>query len=55
TSRVFVEATTSSMDCDSCEKDLWLLLPGQDNAGDALMIDVDSNATPTCTYVPRSI
>ncbi|GKE05920.1 hypothetical protein Tco_1397938 [Tanacetum coccineum] len=24
----------------------------QDNAGDALMIDVDSNATPTCTYAP---
>nr|GEW29904.1 putative zinc finger, CCHC-type [Tanacetum cinerariifolium] len=28
------------------------LVPGQDNAGDALLIDVDSNTTPTCTYAP---
>ncbi|GJX60433.1 putative reverse transcriptase domain, viral movement protein [Tanacetum coccineum] len=34
---------------------LDILVPGQDNAGDALMIDVDSNATPTCTYVPRQL
>nr|GFA73144.1 putative zinc finger, CCHC-type [Tanacetum cinerariifolium] len=26
---------------------LDILVPGQDNAGDALLIDVDSNATPT--------
>ncbi|GJU84016.1 hypothetical protein Tco_1291562 [Tanacetum coccineum] len=30
---------------------LDILVLGQDNAGDALMIDVDSNATPTCTYI----
>ncbi|GJS47538.1 putative zinc finger, CCHC-type containing protein [Tanacetum coccineum] len=34
---------------------LDILVPGQDNAGDALMIDVYSNATPTCTYVPRQL
>ncbi|GJZ87937.1 putative zinc finger, CCHC-type containing protein [Tanacetum coccineum] len=34
---------------------LDILVPGQDNAGDALLIDVDSNATPTCTYVPRQL
>ncbi|GJS27310.1 hypothetical protein Tco_0487930 [Tanacetum coccineum] len=28
---------------------------GQDNAGDALLIDIDSNATPTCTYVPKQL
>nr|GFB36148.1 zinc finger, CCHC-type, viral movement protein [Tanacetum cinerariifolium] len=34
---------------------LDILVPGQDNAGDALLIDVESNATPTCTYVPRQL
>nr|GEU31482.1 putative zinc finger, CCHC-type [Tanacetum cinerariifolium] len=34
---------------------LDILVPGQDNARDALLIDVDSNATPTCTYVPRQL
>nr|GEY01226.1 putative zinc finger, CCHC-type [Tanacetum cinerariifolium] len=34
---------------------LDILVPGQDNAGDALLIDVDSNTTPTCTYVPRKL
>ncbi|GJR02319.1 hypothetical protein Tco_0525303 [Tanacetum coccineum] len=34
---------------------LDLLVLGQDNAGDALLIDVDSNAIPTCTYVPRQL
>nr|GEZ91791.1 putative zinc finger, CCHC-type [Tanacetum cinerariifolium] len=34
---------------------LDILVPGQDNAGYALLIDVDSNATPTCTYVPRQL
>nr|GEW29906.1 putative zinc finger, CCHC-type [Tanacetum cinerariifolium] len=34
---------------------LDILVSGQDNAGDALLIDVDSNATPTCTYVPRKL
>ncbi|GJY64068.1 hypothetical protein Tco_0465528 [Tanacetum coccineum] len=34
---------------------LDILVPGQDNAGDDLLIDVDSNATPTCTYVPRQL
>nr|GFA17260.1 putative zinc finger, CCHC-type [Tanacetum cinerariifolium] len=29
---------------------LDILVPGKDNAGDALLIDVDSNATPTYTY-----
>ncbi|GJT38604.1 hypothetical protein Tco_0938469 [Tanacetum coccineum] len=31
---------------------LDILVPGQDNTGDALLIDVDSNATLTCTYAP---
>ncbi|GJZ43206.1 hypothetical protein Tco_0590461 [Tanacetum coccineum] len=34
---------------------LDILVPGQDNAGDALLIDVDSNATPACTYVTRQL
>ncbi|GJR09665.1 zinc finger, CCHC-type, viral movement protein [Tanacetum coccineum] len=34
---------------------LDILVLGQDNAGDALIIDVDSNATPTRTYVPRQL
>nr|GEU41980.1 putative zinc finger, CCHC-type [Tanacetum cinerariifolium] len=34
---------------------LDILVPGQDNVGDALLIDVDSNATPTCTYDPRQL
>nr|GEZ37896.1 putative zinc finger, CCHC-type [Tanacetum cinerariifolium] len=34
---------------------LDILVPGQENAGKALLIDVDSNATPTCTYVPRQL
>nr|GEU83962.1 putative zinc finger, CCHC-type [Tanacetum cinerariifolium] len=34
---------------------LDILVPGQDNAGDALLIDVDSNVTPTYTYVPRQL
>ncbi|GJR02305.1 hypothetical protein Tco_0525289 [Tanacetum coccineum] len=32
-----------------------ILVPGQDNAGNALLIEVYSNATPTCTYVPRQL
>ncbi|GJR02301.1 hypothetical protein Tco_0525285 [Tanacetum coccineum] len=34
---------------------LDILVPGQDNAGDALLLDVDSNATPTYAYVPRQL
>ncbi|GJZ73617.1 hypothetical protein Tco_0637763 [Tanacetum coccineum] len=34
---------------------LDILLPRQENARDALSIDVDSNATPTCTYVPKQL
>nr|GEX54854.1 hypothetical protein [Tanacetum cinerariifolium] len=30
---------------------LDILVPGQDNAGDALLIDVDSNATPTWIHM----
>ena len=31
------------------------MVPGQANDGDALFIDVDSNATPTSTYVPKQL
>ncbi|KAJ0888866.1 putative viral movement protein [Helianthus annuus] len=35
---------------------LDIMVPGsQDNSGDALLIDIDSNATPTCTYVPKQL
>nr|GEY05861.1 putative zinc finger, CCHC-type [Tanacetum cinerariifolium] len=34
---------------------LDILVPGQVNVRDTLLIDVDSNATPTCTYVPRQL
>nr|GEX01971.1 putative zinc finger, CCHC-type [Tanacetum cinerariifolium] len=34
---------------------LDILVPRQDNVGDALLIDVDSNATPTCTYILRQL
>ncbi|KAL4556804.1 hypothetical protein LXL04_034966 [Taraxacum kok-saghyz] len=34
---------------------LDIMVPGQANSGDALFLDVDSNATPTCTYVPRQL
>ncbi|KAJ9562153.1 hypothetical protein OSB04_007313 [Centaurea solstitialis] len=31
------------------------MVPDQEHAGDALFIDVNSSATPTCTYVPRQL
>ncbi|KAL4561472.1 hypothetical protein LXL04_033638 [Taraxacum kok-saghyz] len=34
---------------------LDIMVLGQANSGDALFLDVDSNATPTCTYVPRQL
>ncbi|KAF5776829.1 hypothetical protein HanXRQr2_Chr12g0528581 [Helianthus annuus] len=35
---------------------LDIMVPGsQENSGDALLIDIDSNATPTCTYVPKQL
>ncbi|KAL4568290.1 hypothetical protein LXL04_023899 [Taraxacum kok-saghyz] len=34
---------------------LDIMVPGHANSGDALFLDVDSNATPTCTYVPRQL
>jgi len=34
---------------------LDIMVPGQDNSGDALFIDVDSNAQPSCTYVPKQL
>jgi len=34
---------------------LDIMVPGNDNSGDALFIDIDSNATPTCTYVPKKL
>ncbi|GJW92996.1 hypothetical protein Tco_0172668 [Tanacetum coccineum] len=71
TSGASIEAITLTMDYVSCEEDrgylslpnglpcpnhsLDILVPGQDNAGDALLIYVDSNATPTCTYVPKKL
>ncbi|GJR07944.1 hypothetical protein Tco_0790596 [Tanacetum coccineum] len=39
--------------CLKVQIQIDILVPRQDNAQDALLIDVDSNATPTCTYVPR--
>ncbi|KAJ9547117.1 hypothetical protein OSB04_019660 [Centaurea solstitialis] len=34
---------------------LDIMVPDQEHAGDALFIDVNSSATPTCTYVPRQL
>nr|GEW91102.1 putative zinc finger, CCHC-type [Tanacetum cinerariifolium] len=34
---------------------LDILIPGQDNAGDALLINVDYNITPICTYIPMHL
>ncbi|KAJ9544618.1 hypothetical protein OSB04_024325 [Centaurea solstitialis] len=31
------------------------MVPDQEHAGDALFINVNSSATPTCTYVPRQL
>ncbi|KAL8209146.1 hypothetical protein R6Q57_008558 [Mikania cordata] len=32
---------------------LDIMVPGQENFGDVLLLDIDSNATPTCTYVQK--
>ncbi|KAJ0699904.1 hypothetical protein HanOQP8_Chr10g0361421 [Helianthus annuus] len=35
---------------------LDIMVPeSQDNSGDALLIDIDSNATLTCIYVPKQL
>ncbi|KAJ9550757.1 hypothetical protein OSB04_014802 [Centaurea solstitialis] len=34
---------------------LDIMVPDQEHAGDALFVDVNSSATPTCTYVPRQL
>ncbi|KAF5791956.1 hypothetical protein HanXRQr2_Chr09g0400621 [Helianthus annuus] len=32
-----------------------MVLGSQNNSGDALLIEIDSKATPTCTYVPKQL
>ncbi|KAL8246190.1 hypothetical protein R6Q59_007406 [Mikania micrantha] len=34
---------------------LDIVVPRQENSRDALLLDIDSNATPTCTYVPKQL
>ncbi|KAL8242059.1 hypothetical protein R6Q59_012361 [Mikania micrantha] len=34
---------------------LDIMVPGQENSGDALLLDIDSNATQTCTYVLKQL
>ncbi|KAL8199476.1 hypothetical protein R6Q57_013044 [Mikania cordata] len=34
---------------------LDIMVLGQENSRDALLLDIDSNATPTCTYVPKQL
>ncbi|KAL8228549.1 hypothetical protein R6Q57_016133 [Mikania cordata] len=34
---------------------LDLMVPGKENSGDAQLLNIDSNATPTYTYVPKQL
>ncbi|KAL8252169.1 hypothetical protein R6Q59_035862 [Mikania micrantha] len=34
---------------------LDIMVPRQENSGDALLLDIDSNTTPTCTCVPKQL